>query len=106
MHSGNGDHRRQRAAKNELAFQEHNQRRAQDAERSGAPEDATVPFVCECSDPECASALPLELDEYERAVAPVDQFVVIAGHEDPAVERVVERHDSYLVVAKPDLHRR
>jgi hypothetical protein len=106
MSSSNGDHRLTRAAKNEQAFQRHNRRRAAIAERAGAPEQAPVPFVCECADPACARALSMTVEEYERAVAPDDQFVVIAGHQDPRVERVVETHETYLVVSKPDLRRR
>ena len=62
--------------------------------------------MCECDDAECATAIELPLGEYERAVTPVDRFAVAAGHEDPAVEVVVERRDTYLVVSKPDLKRR
>src|SRR5581483_3615614 len=106
MSSSNGDHRLSRAAANERAFQEHNQRRAEVAQEGGVPEDAPVPFVCECADPGCASAVSLSLEEYERAVQPVDRFVVIPGHDDPRVERVVETHETYVVVSKDDLRRR
>ena len=65
-----------------------------------------VPFVCECDDPSCAHAIVMRLDEYEQAVKPPDQFVVRPGHQDPAVERIVECQDGYIVVSKPDLQRR
>jgi hypothetical protein len=95
-----------RAAKNEQAFQQHNERRAQMEQAGGSPDDEPVPFACECDDPTCAHAIMIPLEEYEAAVKPVDQFVVIPGHEDPTVERVVDRHDRYFVVSKPELKRR
>ena len=79
---------------------------AQPSKMGAMSEDEPVPFACECDDAECATAIELPLGEYERAVTPVDRFVVAAGHEDPAVEVVVERRETYLVVSKPDLKRR
>jgi hypothetical protein len=104
--SSNGKHRLARAEKNEEAFKQHNERRADLEEDGGCPRDEPVPFVCECDDPACARALELPLEEYEHAVGPPDQFVVLPGHEDLTVERVIEQKPSYLVVSKPDLKRR
>jgi hypothetical protein len=102
----NGRTRLARAEKNEQAHKEHNERRARLEEEAGFPQDERVPFVCECDDASCAHAVVMHLDEYEQAVTPPDQFVVRPGHEDPAVERIVERHDEYIIVSKPDLKRR
>ena len=104
--SDNGKVRLARAEKNEQAHQEYNQRRAKLEEEASVPQGEPVPFVCECDDPNCANAVVLRLDEYEQAVKPPDQFVVRPGHEDPTVERVIERHDGYVIVSKPDLKRR
>lgn len=104
--SSNGRARLERAEKNEQAFKDHNERRAAAEEAGNVPPDEPVPFACECDDPGCARAIELSIAEYERSVAPVDRFVVIPGHEDPAVEVVVERHDGYTVVSKPDMRRR
>ena len=95
-----------RAEKNEQAHKEHNERRARIEEQAGVPQNDPVPFVCECDDPACSQAVVLRLDEYEQAVKPPDQFVVRPGHEDPSVERIVEQHDGYVIVSKPDLKRR
>ena len=62
--------------------------------------------MCECDDLACWKAIELRLGEYEQAVGPADRFLVAPGHEDPAVELVVEEHDAYLVVSKPGLRRR
>ena len=101
-----GETRLARAEKNEQAHKEHNERRAKLEEEAGFAQDDRVPFVCECDDPGCAHAIVMRLDEYEQAVKPPDQFVVRPGHQDPAVERIVECQDGYIVVSKPDLQRR
>ncbi len=57
-------------------------------------------FVCECSDPACAEALEISPAEYERVRADGARFLVVAGHQLPEVERVVEGNDRFLVVEK------
>lgn len=57
-------------------------------------------FVCECSDVRCATTIELPLAEYARVRGDERRYVVLPGHETEAVEDVVERHDSYLVVRK------
>ena len=104
--SGEGDMRLARAEKNEQAHKEHNERRATLEQGAGVPQDAPVPFVCECDQTDCGHAVMLGLDEYEQAVKPPDQFVVRPGHEDPSVERIVDQRDGYVIVSKPDLKRR
>ena len=63
-------------------------------------------FVCECHDPGCWKAIELRLGDYERAVEPVDRFLVAPGHQDLAVETVVEEHGGWVIVSKPSLRRR
>jgi hypothetical protein len=104
--SSNGNTRLSRAEKNERAFQAHNERRAAFEEAGGVAPDEPVPFVCECDDPACSRAVELPLAEYVQVVKPVDRFIVYPGHEDLAVEVVVEERESYIVVSKPDLKRR
>jgi hypothetical protein len=101
-----GKHRLSRAAKNEQAFKEHNERRAEIEAQGALDDEELIPFVCECDDPECAKPVSISLVAYERAVAPVDRFVVRPGHEDPTVEQVVESHERFLIVSKPELKRR
>jgi hypothetical protein len=94
-----------RAEKNELAFQQYNERRAAFETATGLWEDASVPFVCECDDPDCVQAVQLSPVDYERFTAPADRFIVKTGHEDPAVEVVVDEYADFLVVSKPGLKR-
>ena len=96
-----------RATRNEQTFQSFNARRVAIEESGGRSDDESVALVCECDQPKCWRAIRIPLGEYERGVTPVDRFFLVApGHEDPAVEVVVERRDTYLVVSKPDLKRR
>ena len=98
--------RKERAAKNEQSFQSYNERRVAMEEAGETPDEEPVPFVCECDDPQCSKAIEIPLGEYEGAVEAPDRFVVVPGHQDPAVEVVVESRDNYLLVSKPDLRRR
>jgi hypothetical protein len=104
--TANGRARLDRAERNEQAFKSYNERRAAAEEAGDVPPDEPVPFACECDDPACGRAIEIAVAEYEHAVAPVDRFVVVPGHEDPAVEVVVERSERYFIVSKPDLARR
>lgn len=98
--------RRDRATRNEQSFQSYNERRVAMEESGGTPDDEAVPFVCECDDRSCAKAIEIALGEYERAVEAPDRFIVVPGHEDPAVEVVVEGRETFLIVSKPNLRRR
>lgn len=104
--SSNHQARLEHATKNEQTFQSYNARRAAIEESGGTPDDEPVPFVCECDQPRCWSAIMVPLDEYERAVEAPDRFVVVPGHEDPEVEVVVDVRENFLIVSKPDLRRR
>jgi hypothetical protein len=98
--------RLERATKNEQTFQSYNARRTAMEESSETPDDEPVPLVCECDQPKCWRAIEIPLGEYERAVKEPDRFVVVPGHEDPAVEVVVETRENFLIVSKPNLRRR
>lgn len=59
-----------------------------------------VSFRCECARLGCNRLLTLSLSEYERIRADPRWFVMLAGHELPEVERVVERLGEVVVVEK------
>jgi hypothetical protein len=59
-----------------------------------------VAFVCECGAAECTASVQLTIGEYEHVRVGPAQFFVVAGHEIPEVERIVERHGAYDVVRK------
>ena len=63
-------------------------------------EDARATFRCECSALECAVFLSLAPRDYERIRAGPRRFVMMPGHENPAIETVVEQTPDYVVVEK------
>jgi hypothetical protein len=91
--------RQVRAARNQSLFREINERIQSLNETFGR----LLPmgeWVCECADDACTEHMELTLEEYERIRRDANHFPVLPGHELPDVERVVERHERYLVVEK------
>lgn len=89
--------REERAARNEATFRQINESIKDAAERFHSDDND---FVCECSDIECIALIRVTLEEYERVRTRSDHFAVVAGHEQPEIEGVVERTDRFLVVEK------
>jgi hypothetical protein len=86
-----------RAAANEAVFREVNERIEQITVTQGSDHAAAL---CECSDASCTATVAIRLDEYEAVRQHPTRFVVLAGHEDETIERVVDRTDRFLVVEK------
>ena len=57
-------------------------------------------YACECASPTCFATLEISLEQYEQARSHPRRFVVRPGHQEGAVERVVERHERYWIVEK------
>ncbi|HEY6032278.1 MAG TPA: hypothetical protein VIU44_17040 [Gaiellaceae bacterium] len=87
-----------RAARNEEVFRDVNERIDDGARQHDV--EAPMPFHCECGRTSCLATIELPRDEYERVVRQRYHFAVIPGHEDPRIERVVERHAHFTVVEK------
>lgn len=87
-----------RVAANESALREVNEA----IERGLWPgeEHSLAAFRCECASLDCDQLLELTPDEYERVRAESRRFLVVAGHELPDIETVVENHERYVVVEK------
>ncbi len=96
--------REERLGANEALFREVNERVAELAERfsAGDTRDSRFDFNCECGKSDCTEQIALTVTEYEGLRAEATHFAVVPGHELPEIERVVERHPSYLVVEKED----
>ena len=93
--------RQLRAARNQSLFREVNERIEGLNEGFGV----ILPmgeWVCECADEGCVERMDLTVEEYEAIRQHPNRFPVLPGHEQLEVERVVERHRSYLVVEKTD----
>jgi hypothetical protein len=86
-----------RHARTEALFRDVNERIAETAERFSS--DATE-FVCECSDASCAERIETSLETYDEVREDGTQFIVVPGHEDDGIERIVEKRPRYNIVAK------
>lgn len=85
-------------AQNEISFRATNEVLAHTG-RTLPPPDV-IELVCECSDRACTRVLTMRYSEYEWLRQNPRRFVVLPGHEAPAVETVAEVHDGYAIVEK------
>jgi hypothetical protein len=84
-----------RRARNEALFREINER------LQGLNGDyGTAEWLCECSDLECVARIELTDAEYEEVRRYGARFVLLAGHEQLDIERVVAHHGRYVVAEK------
>jgi hypothetical protein len=89
-----------RKAANEAVFREVNEH-IEDLQRQFAlTEREPLQLVCECDRLGCLEKLSVTLVEYERVRADPASFLVVPGHEDPAVEDVVDTGGGYVIVRK------
>ena len=89
----------QRAARNESLFREVNQNIDQLQEQHGDTTTEPV-FVCECANEDCTERLNVDQETYRRVRLEPRRFLVLPGHQDPQLERVIETHPDYLIVEK------
>jgi hypothetical protein len=66
------------------------------------PDDARVPFLCECADEYCDGRVEIARWQWEDVAGRANQFVMVAGHRKSESEHVVGAVDGYDVVRKPD----
>jgi hypothetical protein len=88
----------QRAARNEEILRDVNRRIEEGAELHGVT--TAMPFHCECANTPCLEKIDLSPPIYDQILADRYRFVVVPAHVEPAVERVVEEHDHFVVVEK------
>jgi uncharacterized protein YutE (UPF0331/DUF86 family) len=86
------------AAHNEEVFRSINERIEEGARKHGVQQ--VLPFHCECAADECIETIELLPAEYDRIASHIARFVVVPGHEQEGIERVVERRAGYRVVEK------
>ena len=87
----------ERRATTEALFRDVNERIAEREKRFEA--DRTE-FVCECSDPNCTHRVSASLAEYEEVRDEPTTFLVVPGHEQRDIERVVEDRGRFRIVEK------
>jgi hypothetical protein len=86
-----------RLAENEIRFRGLNEVTAHLLPRDA---DAEIELVCECSDSTCSRLLTMPRSEYDWLRQDPLRFVLLPGHDAPAIENVVERHETYEIVEK------
>ncbi len=91
--------REERAIRNEALFREVNVHIADLEERVHATGEL-LPLVCECLRTGCSVPIEVEPSTFDRVRENPMRFLVAPGHEELAVESVVERHLGYLIVEK------
>ena len=94
------DPRLERIAKNEAVFRAANleiERAEQDA---GPAADGMLEVICECGRDTCDGVVTLTVAEYRDVHSQEDRFLVMRGHQNDEIERVVQDRGAYLVVDK------
>ncbi|MGH7195803.1 MAG: hypothetical protein ACREGA_03430 [Candidatus Saccharimonadales bacterium] len=105
-------HRLAMLAENEAVFREYNegvQKGLDELKKVAAEEDqqylaqeinSPLHFYCECADENCRERIQLTPKEYKEVHANRSRFIVVAGHNVAALEKVVGRELEYWVVEK------
>ena len=91
-----------RRARNEALLREVNERIEEISKgfAEGEQQPERIRLVCECGRQECTETLEATVAEYEAVRSNPRRFLVLAGHEQADIERVVERNSRFLVVEK------
>ena len=87
----------ERAAENELAFRDANQKLAQRRDELELDHEKT-PFICECEDATCHDLVKLSAHEYMAVRESASRFFLVTGHATSG--SVVAQHDGWVVVEK------
>jgi len=90
--------RDERLARNEVLFRSVNEAIEQQALEFGGLDN--YEFICECSRSGCFERVALTLKQYEHVRAEGTRFFVVPGHQDVAVELVVETGSGFMIVEK------
>ena len=91
----------ERSARVQLLFRDVNERiRSLGEELLSLAGDDEIEIVCECVRSSCATRIALPAAAYARVRERPGCFLVLPGHERLDMERVVEQHESHLVVEK------
>jgi hypothetical protein len=93
------DERTRRIGENEALYRSINEK-IEDLNASFGMVAESMAVVCECGQLECTEQIDLEIPMYERVRSDPALFVVVAGHEIPDVETIVEEHPGFNVIRK------
>lgn len=87
-----------RAARNEEFVREVNRRIEEGAQLHGV--GSAMPFHCECAQHFCLEKIDLDAHSYEPILSERYRFLVVPDHVVASVERIVETHETFVVVEK------
>jgi hypothetical protein len=89
----------ERLAKREALLRAANEEIARiDAGFSG--DGAALEIICECARNDCVELIAVSPADYRKARSEPRRFLLVAGHELPEIEGVVDRSDGFVVVEK------
>jgi hypothetical protein len=94
------DERDERIAKNETVLREANRELERADQAEGATLGQMIEVLCECGRKGCGGVIALTIADYDGVHEQADRFVVLRGHEDTKIEKVVEERAGYFVVDK------
>jgi hypothetical protein len=97
------DEEQGRRARNEALFREVNERIVElETGLGGYDRDDSllIGFVCECPREDCSDMLEVTRGQYEAVRENPRRFLVLPGHEDGDIGKIVDRHAQFLVVEK------
>jgi len=95
----NETERKRRVGLNEALFRQVNER-LDDLNEALGWVGGRMQVVCECGDATCIERIAMTPEDYERLRADPTTFALVEGHDDPTVETVVDRRNTFLVVRK------
>lgn len=105
-------HSERRQVENEMIFRRRNEKVGDDLSALDAmhiddgngrlvhDEDLVLQFMCECSDENCVTRIPMLLSEYQEIHTDRDTFIVLPNHQVEAIEKVHKETAHYSVVKK------
>jgi hypothetical protein len=62
--------------------------------------DRYLEFLCECGHVDCVEHIELTRAEYEDVRTETTHFVLLPGHQNGSVERVISETERFIVVEK------
>jgi hypothetical protein len=60
----------------------------------------SVPFLCECADPDCVDRIEMTTHDYAATHVARDSYVVVRDHLLAEGERVIEDRGAFVVTSK------
>ncbi len=87
-----------RAARNEELIREVNEQIEEGAKLHEV--SSSMPLHCECAEAMCLEKIEVAPQTYEPILQERYRFIVIPAHVQPEIERMVEEHESFVVVEK------